>query len=142
MTNSQTWRVPVGGTEVTAVFDASETPDAPVFICAHGAGGNLADRGVVKTAEVMRSIGMHTVRFNFAYREKKISRPDPMPQLTACVTAVAEQARALLRPRLLIIGGRSAPRLSAASPGTAAATPLGSPSGHQGSGAVHQRHTR
>ena len=107
MTNSQTWRVPVGGTEVTAVFDAGETPDAPVFICAHGAGGNLADRGVVKTAEVMRSIGMHTVRFNFAYREKKISRPDPMPQLTACVTAVAEQARALLRPRLLIIGGRS-----------------------------------
>ena len=107
MTTSQTWRVPVGGSEVTAVFDASEATDAPVFVCGHGAGGNLADRGVVKTAEVMRSIGMHTVRFNFAYREKKISRPDPMPQLTAVVAAVAEHARAELRPGLLVIGGRS-----------------------------------
>ena len=107
MTSSQTWRVPVGGVDVTAVLDTSDTPDAPVFICGHGAGGNFADRGVVKTAAVMRSIGMHTVRFNFAYREKKTSRPDPMPQLTACVTAVAEHARAMLRPRLLIIGGRS-----------------------------------
>jgi len=101
------WRIPVGGTEVSAVFDASDAPDAPVFICGHGAGGNLADRGVLKTAETIRSIGMHTVRFNFAYREKKISRPDPMPQLTACVAAVAERARAELAPRLLIIGGRS-----------------------------------
>ena len=107
MTSSQTWRVPVGGVDVTAVLDTSDTPDAPVFICGHGAGGNFADRGVVKTAAVMRSIGMHTVRFNFAYREKKTSRPDPMPQLTACVTAVAEHARTMLRPRLLIIGGRS-----------------------------------
>lgn len=104
---TQSWRVPVGEIEVTAVFDASDAPDAPVFICAHGAGGNLADRGVVKTAEVLRSIGMHTVRFNFAYREKKISRPDPMPQLTACVAAVVEYARAELHPRRLIIGGRS-----------------------------------
>lgn len=107
MTTTQSWRVPVGDTEVSAVFDASDAPDAPLFICGHGAGGNLADRGVVKTAEVMRSIGMHTVRFNFAYRERKISRPDPMPQLTACVAAVAERARAELRPRLLVIGGRS-----------------------------------
>ena len=107
MTSSQAWVVPVGETEVSAVFDASDAADAPVFICGHGAGGNLADRGVVKTAAVMRSIGMHTVRFNFAYRERKISRPDPMPQLTACVAAVAERARADLRPRLLIIGGRS-----------------------------------
>jgi predicted alpha/beta-hydrolase family hydrolase len=107
MTPTQSWRIPVGGTEVSAVFDASDTPDAPVFICGHGAGGNLADRGVVTAAQAMRSIGMHTVRFNFAYREKKISRPDPMPQLTACVAAVAERAREELRPRLLIIGGRS-----------------------------------
>jgi predicted alpha/beta-hydrolase family hydrolase len=104
---TQSWLVPVGEIEVTAVFDASDAPDAPVFVCAHGAGGNLADRGVVKTAEVLRSIGMHTVRFNFAYREKKISRPDPMPQLTACVAAVVEYARAELHPRRLIIGGRS-----------------------------------
>jgi predicted alpha/beta-hydrolase family hydrolase len=107
MTSTQSWRVPVGGIEVSAVFDACETPDAPVFVCAHGAGGNLADRGVVKTAQVMRTVGLHTVRFNFAYRERKSGRPDPMPQLTACVAAVVEKARAELGPRQVIIGGRS-----------------------------------
>jgi predicted alpha/beta-hydrolase family hydrolase len=107
MTSSQSWRVPVGGIEVSAVFDACERSDAPVFVCAHGAGGNLADRGLVKTAQVMRSVGMHTVRFNFAYRERKSGRPDPMPQLTACVDAVVEKARAELGPRPMIIGGRS-----------------------------------
>jgi predicted alpha/beta-hydrolase family hydrolase len=55
----------------------------------------------------MREHGLHTVRFNFIYRERKISRPDPMPKLTACVAAVAERARAELKPRRLIIGGRS-----------------------------------
>ena len=107
MTSSQSWRVPVGGVEVSAVFDACETPGAPVFVCAHGAGGNLADRGLVKTAQVMRTVGMHTVRFNFAYRERKSGRPDPMPQLTACVEAVVEKVRAELQPRHVIIGGRS-----------------------------------
>jgi predicted alpha/beta-hydrolase family hydrolase len=107
MTPSQSWRVPVGGIDVSAVFDACDTPDAPVFVCAHGAGGNLADRGVVKTAQVMRTVGMHTVRFNFAYRERKSGRPDPMPQLTACVAAVVENVRAELNPRHVIIGGRS-----------------------------------
>ena len=104
---STTWRVSVGDAEVSAVFDASDKADAPVFICGHGAGGNLADRGVVRTAQVMREHGLHTVRFNFVYRERKISRPDPMPKLTACVAAVAERARAELKPRRLIIGGRS-----------------------------------
>ena len=107
MTPTQSWRVPVGEIEVSAIFDASDAPDAPLFVCGHGAGGNLADRGVMKTAQVMRSIGMHTVRFNFAYREKKSSRPDPMPQLTGCIAAVVEQARAEIRPRQVIIGGRS-----------------------------------
>jgi len=104
---SITWRVDVGDAEVSAIFDASDTPDAPVFVFGHGAGGNLADRGVVKTAQVLRERGLHTVRFNFAYRERKSSRPDPMPKLTACVTAVAERARAELKPRKLLIGGRS-----------------------------------
>jgi predicted alpha/beta-hydrolase family hydrolase len=107
MSAEQHWKVPFGGSEVSAVFDACDAANAPVFICAHGAGGNLADRGVVKSAEVMRAAGMHTVRFNFAYREQKRGRPDPMPQLTACVAAVVERARAELRPSRMIIGGRS-----------------------------------
>jgi predicted alpha/beta-hydrolase family hydrolase len=92
---------------VTAVFDATDAPDAPVFVCGHGAGGNLADRGVVRTAEVLREHGMHSVRFNFVYREKKSSRPDQMPKLTACISAVVDRVRAELNPEVLIIGGRS-----------------------------------
>ena len=101
------WRFEVDGAQVSAVFDACETPDAPVFVCGHGAGGNLADRGVVATAQAMRAHGLHTVRFNFAYREKKSSRPDPMPKLTACIEAVVQRARIELRPTRLLIGGRS-----------------------------------
>lgn len=101
------WQIPFDGIEIPAVFDASQVGDAPVFVCAHGAGGNLADKGVVKTAEVLREHGIHTVRFNFAYRERRSSRPDQMPKLTACFRAVVEGVRAELQPRRLIIGGRS-----------------------------------
>ena len=78
MTDSQSWRIPVEGVDVSAAFDTSDKPDAPVFVCAHGAGGNLDDRGVVKSARVIRDHGVHTVRFNFVYRERRSSRPDPM----------------------------------------------------------------
>jgi len=104
---TQSWRIPVNGEEVSAVFDESDAADSPVFICGHGAGGNLADRGVATTAQVMRAHGLHTVRFNFAYRERKSSRPDPMPKLTACIEAVVEHTRRELGPTRLIVGGRS-----------------------------------
>src|SRR5688572_4811011 len=107
--DSRTWRVRVGDDEVSAVFDAAGDADAPapVFVCAHGAGGNLADRGVVATAKVLREHGLHTVRFNFVYRERKSSRPDAMPKLTACIQAVVEHTRKEINPGRLIIGGRS-----------------------------------
>lgn len=104
---TQSWRIQVDGEEVSAVYDASDTPDAPVFVCAHGAGGNLADDGVVATAQTMRAHGLRTVRFNFAYRERKSSRPDPMPKLTACTEAVVQRVHSELQPKKLIIGGRS-----------------------------------
>ena len=104
---TQSWRIQVNGEEVSAVFDESDAADAPVFVCGHGAGGNLSDRGVVATALTMRAHGLHTVRFNFPYRERKSSRPDPMPKLTACIAAVVEHARRELSPKRLIIGGRS-----------------------------------
>jgi predicted alpha/beta-hydrolase family hydrolase len=101
------WRIAVDGTEVSAVFDPCPNESAPVFVCAHGAGGNLADRGVVTTARTMRDHGLHTVRFNFVYRERKVGRPDPMPKLTTCAAAVIEHTRRELGPRPMIIGGRS-----------------------------------
>ncbi len=102
------WRVPVGEAETTAVFDPVEDPSPKVvFVCAHGAGGHRDDRGMLQLRDSFRSRGLPTVRFNFLYREKGSSRPDPMPKLLACWTAVVSRVREELRPEILIIGGRS-----------------------------------
>ena len=103
------WRVPVGGEETSAVFDPA-TADAEhglVFVCAHGAGGSMNDRGVVQTANALCARGFGVVRFNFLYKEKKSRRPDPMPRLKECFSAVVARAREELSPKMLIIGGRS-----------------------------------
>jgi len=101
------WRVTVGGEETSAVFEPATTPDGIVFVCAHGAGGNMSDRGMLQTANALRSRGMGVVRFNFLYKEKGSGRPDPMPSLKNCVTAVVKRVRDELKPRTLLIGGRS-----------------------------------
>ena len=90
------WRVPVGGEQTTAVF-----------VFAHGAGGQMNDRGMLQTAAALVSRGLSVVRFNFLYKEKKSGRPDPMPRLKECVTAVVARTRDEIGPKKLIIGGRS-----------------------------------
>jgi len=101
------WRVDVGGDRTSAVYEASDKRQAAVFVCAHGAGGNMSDRGLLRVAETMRSAGLGVVRFNFLYREKKSGRPDPMSRLEECVAAVGERTRAEVGGQPLIIGGRS-----------------------------------
>ncbi|HEX8245300.1 MAG TPA: alpha/beta family hydrolase [Longimicrobium sp.] len=105
---SVTWRVPVRGEEITAAYDPATAagPDV-VFVCAHGAGGHMGDKGMVAGTEALRSRGISIVRFNFLYREKGSRRPDPMPLNMECVSAVVEKVREELRPELLVIGGRS-----------------------------------
>ena len=106
--NRVEWRVPVGDEATSAVFEPAETPDDEiVFVCAHGAGGSMNDRGMLQTANALRSRGMGVARFNFLYKEKGSGRPDPMPSLKSCVTAVVSRVRDELRPRILLIGGRS-----------------------------------
>jgi predicted alpha/beta-hydrolase family hydrolase len=102
------WRVRVGADEVSAVLDRATTASASaVFVFAHGAGGNMHDRGMQQTAEVMRTRGMDVVRFNFLYKEKRTNRPDPMPLLEETVAAVVARAREELASQRLVIGGRS-----------------------------------
>ena len=105
---SVTWKVPVGDGETTAVLDrATSSESSPVFVCAHGAGGHMGDKGMLALAEALRSRGISVVRYNFLYKEKGSGRPDPMPKLMACVTAVVARVREELRPETLVIGGRS-----------------------------------
>jgi predicted alpha/beta-hydrolase family hydrolase len=103
------WRVPVGGEETSAVFEPATggAEEGVVFVCAHGAGGNMNDRGLVQTANALRERGFGVVRFNFLYKEKKSGRPDPMPRLKECMSAVISRTREELSPRTLIVGGRS-----------------------------------
>lgn len=102
-----TWTIDVGSESVSAAYDPVGDGAAPVFVCAHGAGGNLSDRGVVSSTASIRRHGISTVRFNFVYRELKRGRPDPMPALMSCYAAVVAHVRAHLAPATLVIGGRS-----------------------------------
>jgi predicted alpha/beta-hydrolase family hydrolase len=102
------WRVAVGADETSAVFEPAESgTDAPVFVCAHGAGGHIDDRSMVQLSKVLRSRGLSIVRFNFLYRERKSGRPDPMPRLEECFSTVVARTRQEVSPRTLVIGGRS-----------------------------------
>jgi predicted alpha/beta-hydrolase family hydrolase len=102
------WCVDVTDVTTSAAYDPPDSIDRGiVFVCAHGAGGNMNDRGLLNTAAAIRKHGVGVVRFNFLYKEKKSGRPDPMPRLKECFTAVIARARKELSPKTLIIGGRS-----------------------------------
>jgi predicted alpha/beta-hydrolase family hydrolase len=101
------WRVDVGGASITTAHDAAEAPSGDLFVFAHGAGGHMADRGMLALAERFAKSGLDVVRFNFPYSEKKSRRPDPMPRLTDTIAAVVASARARVAAARTIIGGRS-----------------------------------
>jgi predicted alpha/beta-hydrolase family hydrolase len=101
------WRIVLDVGETTAVFEPALGGTRALFVCAHGAGGHMADRGMTAVSQALRGAGFDVVRFNFPYREQGSKRPDPMPALKACVAAVVSHARKELDPGKLIIGGRS-----------------------------------
>jgi uncharacterized protein len=105
--DSTSWRVPVGAQETSALYQEGAGGRGVLFVCAHGAGGNMRDRGMDQVAAMMRARGVSILRFNFLYKEKGSGRPDPMPLLEETVDAVVQRARSELAPQKLIIGGRS-----------------------------------
>lgn len=100
------WRVQVGEEETSALFEPAGDSKA-LFVCAHGAGGQMMDRGMSRVSDTMRHAGLDVVRFNFLYREKGLNRPDPMPALMETFAAAVAHARAERKPRKVVIGGRS-----------------------------------
>lgn len=104
-------QIPVAAESVSAVYEGpapeGESRRRIVFVCAHGAGGNMMDRGMLATANALRRAGIGVMRFNFPYKERNSGRPDPMPKLKETVAAAVEVARGELKPELLFIGGRS-----------------------------------
>jgi predicted alpha/beta-hydrolase family hydrolase len=101
-------RVPVGAAATAASFEpALGAPNGALFVFAHGAGGHMADHGVLAASERLRRAGFGVMRFNFLYREQESGRPDPMPLLKETVAAAATYAREQLAADKLILGGRS-----------------------------------
>ena len=94
------WRVAVGAEETSAVYERAGGDT--LFVCAHGAGGSMSDRGVLATAKVLLARGIDVVRFNFLYKEKRSGRPARMTALASC------SARARAAPTASIIGRDSA----------------------------------
>jgi len=103
-----TWQVHVGSEQTTVAWDPPDDQTAGrVFVCAHGAGGQMNDRSILAVTRALRERGIGSVRFNFLYRERRSGRPDPMPKLLACYEAVVASVRAELAPGALVLGGRS-----------------------------------
>lgn len=103
-----TWSIVIGADQTQAVFEpAAGGASDVVFVCAHGAGGHMADRSVVAMTSALHQRAISTVRFNFIYKAKRQQRPDPMPRLVECFEAVIERVRSEIHPPRLIVGGRS-----------------------------------
>ncbi len=98
----------MGPEATTAIFIPSPGVERRgIFVCAHGAGGHLGDRGMLKANQAMLDAGLSVVRFNFLYKEKRSGRPDAMPKLTGTIASVVEHARRELGAGPLYLGGRS-----------------------------------
>jgi len=107
-TPAKKWRVAVGSDETIAEWDPPAAHDSgAVFVCAHGAGGHMRDRSILGLSAALCDRGIGVVRFNFVYRARGSSRPDPMPQLVRCFTAVVARVRTDISPNRLLLGGRS-----------------------------------
>ncbi|HXH22739.1 MAG TPA: alpha/beta family hydrolase [Dehalococcoidia bacterium] len=93
---------------VSAVLSAS-TGGAWLFVYAHGAGANLDDPFALHAAGVLPPRGIGVLRFQFLYRERGRSAPDPNGVLEDTWRAVLAAARQLAAPRGLrvVAGGRS-----------------------------------
>jgi uncharacterized protein len=101
------WEIAVGAERTAAAWDPPDGDARAVFVCAHGAGGQMNDRSVLAVTKVLRGRGIGTVRFNFLYRARGSGRPDPMPRLIECFDAVVSRVRDELDPDVLLLGGRS-----------------------------------
>jgi uncharacterized protein len=106
--SSSEWRVAVGSDDTRVVYEPATLPsENAIFVCAHGAGGNMSDRAMLAAANTLRGRGFGVVRFNFLYKERGSGRPDAMPKLMDTVATVVDHVRTELAPKTLIIGGRS-----------------------------------
>ena len=89
------WQVRLGKEQTDVVYEPpSAEPLRGIHVLAHGAGGNMETRNLLREANILRSLGLGVVRFNFFYRSAHRSYPDKMPQLIECYSTVVDSIAA------------------------------------------------
>ena len=81
--------------EVTggAVSLAQEGEGRTLVVLAHGAGGNLDSKNILRLRNLLLEQGVSVARFNFLYREQKRGIPDRMPVLMQTYREVVAHLR-------------------------------------------------
>jgi predicted alpha/beta-hydrolase family hydrolase len=93
------------GTVSLAVDGRGE--EASTILLAPGAGADMRHEFMQFFAERLAAAGHTVVRFNFAYAERGRRAPDKQPVLEETYRAVVDHVRESLKPRKLVIGGKS-----------------------------------
>jgi len=110
---------------VTALlYPAAKRQSAGVtLLLGHGAGANQLSGFMVMIAKGLAARGVDVMTFNFVYKERGRSIPDPKARLESCYQAVIKTAqtnRKLKKNRLIIggksMGGRIASQVAAVAP--------------------------
>jgi len=78
-------------------------------VLGHSAGANQLSAFMVMIARGLAARGCDVMTFNFAYKERGRSIPDPAPRLESCYQAVIKTAQTnrKLKKNRLVIGGKS-----------------------------------
>lgn len=103
MTSSSPHTIEAGGSPVSALLDAPESPSF-VYVLAHGAGAGMRHPFLAAVASRLLTRGVATLRYQFPYMEAGKNRVDAPEVAAMCVRqAVAKAAE--LCPRVPIIAG-------------------------------------
>jgi predicted alpha/beta-hydrolase family hydrolase len=78
-----------------------------VVVLAPGAGADMRAEFMEVFARGLTERDLCIVRFNFAYAEQGRKSPDKQPLLEATYRAVAEHVRRAMKPKKLVLGGKS-----------------------------------
>lgn len=105
MTEPLRWELPVPGGTIPILGD--NDPSDITLILAHGAGSHMEQKTILWLAELVRSVGIRVVRFNFLYRVLGRGMPDRMPTLVSTYRSVIDSVRDRYAPKHLLIGGHS-----------------------------------
>lgn len=109
---TETLKVKINDLEaVTALLSPATNGDRSgvTVVLGHGAGADQLSPFMRMFASGLAERGIDAVTFNFLYKEKGRSVPDPKPRLESCYQAVIDAVRKhkKLKTNRLVIGGKS-----------------------------------